>query len=176
MIAAGDVFAPEISSVRSADATSRGVMYAGEVYLTPHPLSFYTNICESLYMEKSTSSLNPVDSKGTLIPVPIEITQEESEIKKRNQRFLAGAENEFNPENPRTITLNEQFLHPTNQTDTGFVVSWKHQYENLAKHRAPEENSERTKFIEKIIKDTLIKEGKAELAAKIIQKMGARIN
>ena len=131
-------------------------------------------------MEKSTSSLNPVDSKGTLIPVPIEITQEETheqkETKRRNQRLLAGAENEFNPENPRTITLNEQFLHPTNQTDNKFVQSWKYQYENLAKHRAPEENSERTKFIEKIIRDTLIKEGKAELAAKVIKKIGARLN
>ena len=178
-IAAGDVFAPEILSVRSADVTSRGVMYAGEVYLTPHPLSFYKDICESLYMEKSTSSINPVDNKGKLIPVPIEITQEESEIKKRNQRLLSHAEDEFNPENPRTITLNEVFLHPTNQSDTRFVESWKYQYENLAKHRAPEENSERTKFIEKIIKDTLNKEGKSELAAKvrvIILTRGEEIN
>lgn len=107
--------------------------------------------------------------------MPNEINFQTTEVSKKIenkkeytvQELLSQLENEFNPENPRILNLREQLLHPTNQNDTEFIKGWKNEYENIAKHKSPEENTERTRYIEQIIKDTLSKAGKSHIADKV---------
>lgn len=86
------------------------------------------------------------------------------EVKKRNENLLSQVENEFDT-SLKTVTLNEQLLHPSNQNPE-FINSWKEIYRISTEGRGPEEKTERTEFLEGFVREALIKESIADTSKK----------